>query len=58
MPGIICNVCRTEITNPTEASKNRSYRIKANGHDLPIQKKHDACDVEYAAEKTGLEKIS
>lgn len=53
---IICNVCRTEITNPAERV-DRKYTVKANGHSLPPQKKHAACDAAYAAEKTGLQKV-
>lgn len=52
---VICNVCRLEITNPTEAEKDRIYQT-TKGHLLPAQKKHDACDAAYAAEKKGLTK--
>lgn len=52
---VICNVCRLEITNPTEAEKDRVYQV-GNGHLLPPQKKHDACDAAYKAEKKGLTK--
>jgi hypothetical protein len=54
---IICNVCRAAITDPAE-QVDRKYQIKANRKDLPVQKKHDACDAAYAAEKTGLVKQS
>lgn len=58
MPDIvICNVCRQPITDPVEAGKARLYRVKANGHELPPQKKHDACNAAYAALRTGLEKV-
>jgi hypothetical protein len=57
MNDIICNVCRQPITDPAE-QVDRKYQIKANGKELPRQKKHDACDAAYAAEKTGLVKQS
>jgi hypothetical protein len=57
MTEIICNVCRQPITDITE-QVDRKYQIKANRKDLPVQKKHDACDAAYAAEKTGLQKVS
>lgn len=53
----ICNVCREPITKPSELI-DRLYRVKATGHTLPVQKKHDACDAQYAAEKSGLEKLT
>jgi hypothetical protein len=37
---------------------DRNYKVKATGHNLPTQKKHDPCNVEYAARGTGLELIS
>lgn len=52
---VICNVCRLEITDPTEAAKDRIYQV-GNGRLLPSQKKHDACDNVYKAEKKGLTK--
>lgn len=53
---IICNVCRKEIKDPAE-QVDRRYRVKAaGGRELPPQKKHDACDLEYA-KKAGLEKV-
>jgi hypothetical protein len=51
---VICNVCRAEITNPAEQI-DRNYTVKATGHQLPSQKKHNACDAVYAT-KAGLEK--
>jgi hypothetical protein len=53
----MCNTCRQEITNPAE-QVDRLYVVKATNHQLPPQKKHDACDAAYSAEKTGLEKVS
>jgi hypothetical protein len=55
---VVCNVCRQEITDPVEAAKLRRYKVKATGHDLPPQRKHDTCDAAYAAQKTGLEKLA
>lgn len=52
-----CNVCGKPIDAPAERVP-RVYRVRANGRELPPQYKHDACDRAYAAEKTGLEKIS
>ena len=54
----ICNVCRLPITDATEAAKDRVYTIRSNGRTLPKQKKHDACDIAYTREKTGLRKVS
>lgn len=54
---VICNVCQKPITNPSEQIP-RQYRIKLNGRLIGLQTKHDVCDAAYAAEKTGLEKIS
>lgn len=51
---VICNVCREEITNPSEQTP-RVYKVKATGRLLPGQTKHDDCNTSYAAEKTGLE---
>jgi hypothetical protein len=56
MSQVICNVCRTEIVNSAEQI-DRNYKVKANQNQLPPQKKHDACDAEYAARVTGLEKV-
>lgn len=56
MDPVICNVCRQEITNPAE-QVDRLYQVKVTGHDLPAQKKHDACNTEYAARVTGLKNI-
>jgi hypothetical protein len=53
---ILCNVCRAEIVDPVE-QVDRNYRIKVTQYQLPPQKKHDACDAEYAARVTGLEKV-
>jgi len=53
---IICNVCRQDITNPAE-QVDRKYKVKATGHDLPPQKKHDACNAVYA-QKSGLEAVT
>lgn len=53
---VICNVCRKPITDPDEAAKDRVYIVKATGKQLPDQKKHDACDAAYAAQKIGLRK--
>ena len=54
---VICNVCRLEITDATEAAKDRVYLLR-NGRTLPPQKKHDVCDASYGREKTGLQKVS
>lgn len=56
MDPIICNVCRQEITVPAE-QVSRLYQVKATGHSLSPQKKHDVCNAAYAAEKTGLSKV-
>ncbi len=53
---VFCNVCGLEITQLAEQI-DRIYLIKATGRKLPPQKKHDACDLEYAKKK-GLEKVS
>jgi hypothetical protein len=53
----ICNYCRKPIDDPVEAAKERRYLVKAKNKELPIQRKHDACDAAYAAERTGLEKV-
>lgn len=57
MAEIICNVCRQPITEPVE-QVDRKYLVKATGRELPAQKKHDACNASYAAEKTGLQKLA
>jgi hypothetical protein len=54
---IICNVCREPITNPAEQI-DRLYQVRMTNKPLPPQKKHDVCDAQYAAEKTGLEKVN
>ena len=54
---VICNVCRKPIDDQNEAAKERLYRVRATGKELPPQHKHDACDTAYAAEKTGLQKL-
>lgn len=54
---IICNVCRLIIADKAEQI-DRKYLVKASRRDLPNQKKHDACDAKYAAEKTGLTKVN
>ncbi len=61
MPAIICNVCRQPISDSAE-QVDRVYKIKnypgvPDGRLLPTQKKHDACDAAYAAERTNLEKV-
>ena len=53
---VICNVCRQPITDPAE-QVDRIYIVKAVGKQLPPQKKHDDCNTQYAAEKTGLQQI-
>jgi hypothetical protein len=57
MSEMICNVCRKLIVIQAE-QVDRVYKIKANGRQLPPQKKHASCDAAYAAEKTGLEKVA
>lgn len=52
---VLCNVCRKPIDDKIEAAKDRIYVVRANGKELPVQKKHDACDAEYA-KKPGLMK--
>ena len=56
MNPVICNVCRQEIT-VLAGQVDRNYKVKATGHALPPQKKHDLCNAEYATRTTGLEQI-
>lgn len=49
---IICNVCKEEITEPSE-QVDRIYKVIATNKLLPAQKKHDICNDIYS-QKTGL----
>lgn len=49
---IFCNVCGLEITEPSEQI-DRIYVVVRSGKKLPVQKKHDACALQYES-KLGL----
>jgi hypothetical protein len=53
---MICPRCKSEI-DPPEAAVRHSYRVKKTGNVIKPDAMHPSCADQYAAEKTGLEKV-